>query len=228
MAAVIYDGHADMPLFRRWEQPSFGELAPALVEESEQASPMPTVADLEALEQQAREEGFTAGHAEGLAAAQQQMAEQMQRLDTLFNAAARPLQRLDEDTEQELAQLAAVMARQVLAHELNTAPERVLCALRQALRALPGATRELRVSLHPDDLALLRQLDAVEAHWQLQGDASLARGDCVLQSERSRLDARVQTRLASVIDAVLGQELATEFYEVGDAATQQDHGATNT
>jgi flagellar assembly protein FliH len=88
-------------------------------------------------------------------------------------------------------------------------PERIAQAVRQAVAALPAATRELRVRLHPDDLALLRELDAAEPHWQLQADPSLERGDCVLESERSRLDARVETRLAAMIDAVLGDEADT-------------------
>ena len=33
------------------------------------------------------------------------------------------------------------------------------------------------------------------------------RGDCVLESQRSRLDARVSTRLEAVIDAVIGDDL---------------------
>src|SRR3546814_1498941 len=50
------------------------------------------------------------------------------------------------------------------------------------------SARELRVHVHPDDLALLRDLGAVESHWQLLADPALARGDCRLESERSRLD----------------------------------------
>ena len=37
-------------------------------------------------------------------------------------------------------------------------------------------------------------------------DPALARGDCRLESEHSRLDARVETRLAAIIDALLGDE----------------------
>ena len=64
--------------------------------------------------------------------------------------------------------------------------------------------------LHPDDLALLRELGAVESHWQLHADASLTRGGCQLESERSRLDATVEARLAAVVDAVLGDDVDDE------------------
>jgi flagellar assembly protein FliH len=130
----------------------------------------------------------------------------MARFDALCEAAARPLQALDDRTEQELARLAIVMARRVVARELQLSPDLIAKAVRQAAAALPAATRDLRVHLHPDDLALLRELGAVESHWQLHADASLTRGGCQLESERSRLDATVEARLAAVVDAVLGDD----------------------
>ncbi|WP_243047643.1 flagellar assembly protein FliH [Dyella sp. RRB7] len=189
----------------RWLPPEVGEppvAEPAPVEPAAQ----PTVRDLEAIEQQAREEGYAAGHAEGMAAARDVLNTRMARLDALLEAAARPLRAMDELVELELARLAMTVARQVLAHELRTSPDLVVEAVRQAALALPSATGHLRVRLHPEDLALLRSLDVAESNWQLVGDASLQRGDCLLESERSRLDARVETRLAAVVDAVLGAE----------------------
>jgi flagellar assembly protein FliH len=192
--------------YQRWEPPQVGDAtAPGPAEPASH----PTVSDLEALERQAREEGYAAGHAQGLTEARAQGRERLARLDSLCTQAARPLDALDAAVEQELAQLALLVARRVIAHELATHPERIVQAVRQAAAALPAATRELRVRLHPDDLALLRELDAAEPHWQLVSDPALKRGDCLLESERSRLDARVETRLAAMIDAVLGDEADT-------------------
>lgn len=193
----------DLPELQRWNPPQVGD---AFGTPAGEASGRPTVRDLEALEEQAREEGYAAGRAEGLASAQQQLRANMARLDALYASAALPLQALDVAVEQELAQLALVVARRVIAHELTASPERVVQAVRQAAAALPSATRELRVRLHPDDLALLRELDMVETHWQLLADPSISRGGCRLESERSRLDARLETRLAAMVDAVLGDD----------------------
>ncbi|HUW52680.1 MAG TPA: flagellar assembly protein FliH [Rhodanobacter sp.] len=189
---------------QRWELPNVGCLQP--VSKAANAVPQPTVRELEALEQQAREEGFAAGRAEGLAAARQQTDERLTRLDALYEAAAYPLQALDEQTERELARLAMVVARRVIVHELQLSPGSIAQAVRQAAKALPAATRQLRVHVHPDDLLLLRELGTAETHWQLFADPALARGDCQLDSEHSRLDARVETRLAAVIDSVLGDD----------------------
>lgn len=191
-----------LPDFTRWAPPHMGEQPPAPAEE--EAAPRPTVFELEELERQAREEGFVTGLAEGRAKAAEELREHRARLEALFESVARPLQMLDDATEQELARLAMVAARRVLAHELRVSPALVVQAVREAAVALPSAERDLRVRLHPDDAILLRELDVVETHWQLLPDPALDRGDCLLESGRSRLDARVETRLAAVIDAVLG------------------------
>lgn len=204
--ADVHEAAAD---FQRWEWPSMDATAasaPAAVEQ-------PTVQDLQAIEQQAREEGRAAGLAEGLAVAEQQLRQRMAQLDALYVATTHPLLAFDEQTADELARLAMVVARRVVAHELQLNPELIARAVREAADALPAATRELRVYLHPDDLALVRALDVAERDWQLLADPSLARGDCRMESERSRLDARVETRLAAVIDAVLGEAIRPEFDE---------------
>lgn len=193
--------------FQRWELPQVGS-APA--PEKVAAPAQPTVRELEALEQQAREEGYAAGHAEGLAAATVQAQQQMARLLALYEAAARPLDVLDEHTAQELVRLATVIARRVVAAELKQSPELIARSVREGVKALPSASRELRVSLHPDDMTLLRELGVVEEHWQLSADPTLARGDCMMESGRSRLDLRLDTRLAAVIDAVLGDDILAE------------------
>ncbi len=201
MANVFHSAAMDV---QRWELPNFG--TQSAVSKAANAGPQPTVRELEALEQQARDEGYAAGLAEGRAAAQQQLEQRMAELDALCDAAARPLQLLDDQTAEELAQLATVVARRVIMHELRTAPELIADVVRQAAAALPMATRELRVYVHPADLALLQELGTAERHWQLLADPTLTRGDCRLESERSRLDARVETRLAAIIDALLGDE----------------------
>lgn len=195
--------------FQRWEPPQVGEV-PAPPPAREESAPRPTVSDLEALERQARDEGYAAGRAEGLTSARQETDARLARLDALYASAARPLAAIDEATEQELARLAMAVARRVVAHELKSTPELVVQVIRQAAGALPSATRELRVRLHPDDVALLREREMVETDWQLVADPALARGDCRLESEKSRLDARLETRLAAVIDAVLGDDAGVD------------------
>jgi flagellar assembly protein FliH len=202
MASVL--SRDKIPLFDKWEPPTVGDHRP--VAEPEPA-PGPTVYELEEIERQAREEGYAAGLAEGRAAAKSQLDERLARLEAICAAAARPLTTFDDATERELALLATVMAERVVGRELQLDPSLIALAIRKAASALPSATRELRVWVNPHDMDLLRELGAEEPHWRFGADPKLQRGDCVLETERSRLDARVSTRLAAVIDAVLGDDL---------------------
>ena len=92
--------------FQRWELPKFAVQPLGAAEAASPSPPQPTVRELEALEQQAREEGYAAGHAEGRAAADVQLKQQMSQLVALYDAAAKPLAALDEQTGKELVRLA--------------------------------------------------------------------------------------------------------------------------
>ncbi|GFZ86233.1 FliH/SctL family protein [Dyella caseinilytica] len=197
----------NIDIFDRWEPPAVGNVESSAPPEEPAAPPGPTIFELEEIQSQAREEGYAAGLAEGRAAAKKELEERLVRLDAICSAAARPLSQLDDATERELALLATVMARRVVGRELQLDPSLIELAVREAAAALPSATRELRVWVNPNDLDLLRELGAAEPHWRFGANPALSRGDCVLESERSRLDARVSTRLASVVDAVIGEDL---------------------
>ena len=198
MSAVLAAGAVAI---RRWELPNFGACqGPAT------AGNAPTVRELAELQAQAHAEGYAAGHAEGLAAGQQQIRDQLAQLDALLASAARPLMGMDAHTEQELASLAMIIARRVIAAELRLAPGLIVRAVQQAAAALPSATQELRVQVHPDDLPLLQGAAGVDSHWQCSADPTLSRGGCRLTSMRSHLDASLETRLAAVIDAAIGDD----------------------
>jgi flagellar assembly protein FliH len=202
MASVL--SRDKIPLFDKWEPPTVGDRPAAAAPEP---APGPTVYELEEIERHAREEGYAAGLAEGRAAAKSQLDERLARLEAIYTAAARPLTTFDDATERELALLATVMAERVVGRELHLDPSLIAVAIRKAADALPSATRELRVWVNPQDMDLLRELGAEEPHWRFGADPKLQRGDCILESARSRLDSRVSVRLAAVIDAVLGDDL---------------------
>lgn len=199
-------GRDEASAYERWELPPVGE--PAVRRAKEEApSPLPTIAELEAVERQAREEGFNAGLAEGRATARRELLSQTGRLEALYAAAARPMAELDDEVARELAWLATVVAERVLGAEISLAPEKIIDVVRQAVHVLPASERHIRVVLHPDDAALVRDhRSGSEESWLIVEDRALDRGDCRLESEHSRIDARLRSRLATVVDAVLGDD----------------------
>jgi flagellar assembly protein FliH len=173
-------------------------------------------ADLDAIGQQAWAAGFARGQAAGtdagiseqrphLAALQERVA----RFDALLQLLAQPLAELDESVERELAALACTIARHVVRRELRADSSQVVAAVRESVALLPVAARNVRVHLHPDDAAVLREKLA-EPHsaraWTIVEDPVLERGGCRVVTDDSQIDARVESRLGAVIASVLGDQ----------------------
>jgi flagellar assembly protein FliH len=174
------------------------------------------VEDLGALEREAWERGLVAGREAGALAAHaehQQLTEQVRhrvaRLDAMLELLARPLADLDESVHQQLATLAGAIARQLVRRELRTQPDQIIAVIRETLGLLPAAAREVRVHVHPEDAALVRERLAepnTERAWALLEDPVISRGGCRITSENSSIDAQVEARLGAAIAAVLGDE----------------------
>jgi flagellar assembly protein FliH len=174
------------------------------------------VEDLNALEREAWQHGLAAGREAGMAAirAEQQRAvdqlrQRVVRLDAILEVLAKPMAELDDNIHQQLALLAGAIARQLVRRELRMQPDQIVAVIRATLALLPGAAREVRIHLHPEDAALVRERLAepnTERAWSLLEDPVISRGGCRVTSENSSIDAQVEARLGAAIAAALGDE----------------------
>jgi flagellar assembly protein FliH len=170
--------------------------------------------------EEARAEGLAAARAE-IDARVAQLDEQSRRLGALLDLQARPLARLDAEIEQQLAELAVAIARQLLRRELKVDPSQVIAVVRETVGLLPAAARDVRVIVHPEDAALIREklvTPQTQNAWQLVEDPMLARGDCRVATDTALIDARVENRLAAAIATLLGDERAQERQHQRDQA----------
>lgn len=156
--------------------------------------------------------GYEAGMARARTETSAQLAalgERVKRLDAVLHLLSRPLEQLDDDIEGELAQLALSIGKQLARRELRIEPAQVIAILRESLALLPAAAREVRVHLHPDDAATVREhltTPGTERAWTMVEDPTLSRGGCVIHSQSSRIDARLEARIAAVAASALGDE----------------------
>ena len=168
-----------------------------------------TASRLQDLQQQAHEEAYAEGYNEGLRAARDEIRQRVVRLDELVAALARPLDELDETVEQELVELAIAIARQLFRREIRIDPGHVVGVVRETVPLLPIASRDIRVHLHPEDAALVRdsfKSSGEELAWKVVEDPVIDRGGCLVTSESSRVDARAETRFQMIVDAITGDE----------------------
>ena len=127
----------------------------------------------------------------------------------MFYDLAKPFEELDAEVERELLTLAMTLARQIVRRELKTDPTQIIGIVREAIAALPVAARDVRVHLHPEDAAVVRQNLAPtesERAWQLVEDPVMARGGCQITTATSRVDARLETRLGAILSELMGTE----------------------
>jgi flagellar assembly protein FliH len=168
-----------------------------------------TVGGLVDLQAQAHKEAFDQGLAEGREAGRADVRAQVARLAGMIDALAQPFEQLDADVERELLSLAMALARQIVRRELKTDPTQIIGIIREAIAALPVAAREVRVYLHPEDAAVVREHLATtesERAWIMVEDPIMARGGCRVTTATSRIDARLESRLAAILSELLGTE----------------------
>jgi flagellar assembly protein FliH len=205
----------------QWSPPDVGGRS---VQEQNDAPPLLTASELEALAakaqkeglEQGRKEGFEYGHREGLEAGRREMLARLETLDQLIAALSEPFQDLDQQVEQEIVSLVIAMVRQLVRREIKTDPGQIVGVVREALGILPVNARRIRVLLHPDDAQIVREaytLGETDQKWQIIEDPVIQRGGCRVFTENSQIDATLESRLNALIAPLLGSER-----ESGDAA----------
>ena len=171
--------------------------------------PLPTAGRLEAVQQEAYDEAFEKGHAEGLAAGEAAVQERAARFDALLQALTEPFDRLDETVEKQLVELAMTVVRQLFRREIRIDPTHVIGVVREAIQLLPIASQQVQVHLHPEDATLIREsLSPAEGEpaWGIVEDPLITRGGCKVTTENSQVDATAESRLQAVIAAVAGDQ----------------------
>ncbi len=179
--------------------------------------PAPAGADIDALRQASREQGyrdgFDAGRLDGLAAGQAEAQAEGQALARqLANAIARfddGVARLEKDVAQELLNLALGIARRIVGETLEAKPEAVLATIREALSQLPA--QHAAIHLNSKDAELIRsQTGDLLGHagHRIFENPQLARGDVLVEAGGTHVDARLATRWQRVWDALEQEPVA--------------------
>jgi len=158
--------------------------------------------------------GYEAGVKAGRAELQSQtdaLNARVARLDEILNQLSRPLPELESEVEQQLVLLALAVGKQLARRELRTDPGQITALIREAVGRLPAAARSVRVHLHPEDAAAVAERLATagqERAWSVIEDPTLTRGGCLVRSENSEIDARLESRVNAIVSSMLGEERA--------------------
>jgi flagellar assembly protein FliH len=174
------------------------------------------VMHLSLVEREAWQHGYKDGHVEGVRKGEAELAKRIAEVDVkvaaleaILGTLARPLDELDATIETELTRLALAIAKHLVRRELKIDPTQIIGIIRHTLSLLPLSARNIRIHLHPDDAAIVRERLARasgEQEWQLAEDPLMARGGCRLTTDNSSVDARFEASVAAVIAGLLGDD----------------------
>lgn len=189
--------------YERWELPQMDGAAAGTA----------TAKQLESIQTQAYEESFAQGLKDGYEKGQAEVDKNAQTLRSMVALLAEPLNDLDDEVVAQLAELAMLVAKQVIRRELHTEQGEIVGIVREAVSALPASSRKVVLHINPDDSELVRKAFSLgeenepgDVSWKILEDPMLSRGGCKITSDNSQIDATVEARLNRVINTLLGGE----------------------
>ncbi|MNG88316.1 Flagellar assembly protein FliH [compost metagenome] len=209
-----------------WALPSFDptpepepEPEPQVIEEEieevplEEVQPL-TLEELEAIRQEAYNEGFATGEREGFHSTQLKVRQEAEAalnaklasLEQLMEHLFEPIAEQDTQIEKTLIHLVAHMTRQVIGRELRSDSSQITQVLREALKLLPMGADNIRIHLNPQDFELAKALrERHEESWKLLEDEALLPGGCRIETAHSRIDASMETRIEKAVAQLFDQ-----------------------
>ena len=207
-----------------WRLPSFDpELPPPEPEPEEvteieevpleEVQPL-TLEELEAIRQEAYNEGFATGERDGFHAAQLKVRQEAEvalqarlaTLETLMGNLLAPIAEQDTQIERSLVELVSHIAREVIQRELRIESSQIERVTQEALKLLPMGANNIRIFIHPQDFEQIKALrERHEEKWKILEDPALLPGGCRVESEHSRIDASVETRITQALAQLFDQ-----------------------
>lgn len=216
----------DVGGFDIWSLPSFDphvpEPEPEPVEEPpvemeevplDEVQPL-TLEELESIRQEAYNEGFAAGEKDGFRSttlkvrqeAEAALSVKLASLERLMGVLFDPIAEQDSQIEKAMVGLVEHIARQVIQRELVLDSSHIESVMREALKLLPLGVGNVRLYINPQDFEQVKALrERHEETWRIVEDAALQPGGCRVETEHSRIDATVETRISQIMAKLLDQ-----------------------
>ena len=216
----------DVGGFDIWSLPSFDPHVPEPEPEPEPELPVEmeevpldevqplTLEELESIRQEAYNEGFAAGEKDGFRSstlkvrqeAEAALSAKLGSLERLMRSLFEPIAEQDSQLEKSMVGLVEHIARQVIQRELVLDSSHIESVMREALKLLPLGVGNVRLYINPQDFEQVKALrERHEETWRIVEDASLQPGGCRVETEHSRIDATVETRISQIMAKLLDQ-----------------------
>ncbi len=215
-----------MTPYQRWEMASFDEPQEEIPTPEEQfveeipPPPSLTLEEIEAIREQARQEGYAEGQQQGMQAGrsegymaglqlgQTEINETIQHLRQIAVSFGTEVSQTSETMAPELLNLGLDISKAMIKTALKVKPELILPTISAAIHSLPNLQLPALLYLQPDDAALVREHLGEELSqngWRLVEDPELQRGGCRMETGTNQVDATMQTRWRRIAESLSKQ-----------------------
>ncbi|MBV1920356.1 MAG: flagellar assembly protein FliH [Pseudomonadales bacterium] len=226
-------GEGGLSAYDRWELPAMdsGEdknannvfiansrTAAIVVEEEEEEIIPLTAEEVEAIRQaayddgllQGIEDGKTQGYEEGYKSGADDVRAMVTKMSHICRALLEPIPKQDDEIEQVLMTLVKSICKRVVQRELQLDSMSLQSVLAEALDCLHAGAGRIRIHLNPDDAEFIQktlaEMTDIDFTWQLLPHSTISPGGCIVETEKSMVDARSEKRLAAVIEQVYNKK----------------------
>lgn len=179
-----------------------------------------TAAELQAMAEVAKKEGYDQGYTEGRekgfvegnAAGQGQGYEkaynetrkkfvnEIERLNAIASTLFTPMQDQENIVENLIVDMAINFSQEIIGRELKESPESVLYIVNKAVAALPVGAKNISVYVNETDADLIENyLPSSQRHWAVKIDKTIASGGCRVETHESLVDYTCENRLKTFL-----------------------------
>lgn len=159
------------------------------------------LADAQAQATKWRQDAYQGGYLEGQESAQAEWEARLKQAADLLNGSIEARHALFTQSEGEVVRLAIEIARKVVHKELELDPQLVAGMAKEALKHL-GSRTHIRIHLNPNDIPVLearmKELTPLAREIELVADDGITPGGCLVEGSSGRVDARIETQIATI------------------------------
>lgn len=180
--------------YKQWEMNSFDKGKSANKKAEEIPVKLPTAAELEAMQQRARQEGYETG----VQSARNEAAQFRSLIESLSNSMAS----MENEIAEKLLSLALNIAKQMVREALTIKPELVLPIVKEAISNLAESKQHSVLRLNPKDIQIVTKYLGDELshdEWKIVHDDKIEAGGCKIESANGEINATLETRWHRII-----------------------------
>ncbi|GAB5413227.1 MAG: hypothetical protein Cons2KO_08300 [Congregibacter sp.] len=183
-----------------WQPPDLAAQRPAAPQAVPQATP---AADNAAVAARARQEGYDAGFAKGEAEGRAQVQRAVGEINALLRALEAPFAESETTLVRDLLEITERVARAVLRRDLETNSGDIEAVIEEGLAAIADSNAVVEVTMHPSDALLCREFGLLDGDKiVIRENAGMHRGGVELRAGSKLVDASVEARLQTVLEAL--------------------------